>query len=147
MQVPPDIIILFNYMNARCFSQHPGLLFSCVGSCQHNPVISNLPCHLPLCHHCSSVSQAPCALSPGGPLPTLPHNLSSFLCQAVGHISPQQFPPLVFQACSQTRFLTARSKSPAPVFLSRLLQSTYLCHVHKQRPGPFLLTIWGPGGK
>lgn len=56
-------------MNACCFSQHPGLPFSCVGSRQHNPVTplptADLPCHLPLCQQPSSVSQAPCAFSPG----------------------------------------------------------------------------------
>lgn len=161
MQVLPDIIVRFNYMNACCFSQHPGLPFSCMGSWQRNPVILLPTANPPVTSPCATTA-APChrlpvlstlVFSPAVPLSTLTHNLHSSLCQAIGHISSQQFPSPFFHPCFQTRFLTAgpkyllHPKSPAPVFLSRLLQATYLCNFHKQRPVPFPLTIWGPGGE
>lgn len=80
---------------------------------------------------------SPLVSSLGGPLSTLPHDLPSFPCQTVAHISCQKFPAPVSHLYFHTRFLTVvpkyllYPKSSSSIFLSRLLQSTCLYHLHK----------------
>lgn len=96
-------------MNARWFSQHPGLPSSVAGDLGSTTPsscfpITNLPCHLPLCHHGSSVSQAPCALTPGFQPGWATFNSSTwspqfFLPGRCPHFTPEvsspSFPPLL----------------------------------------------------
>lgn len=75
--------------------------------------------------------------SPGRPLSTLQHNLPGFPCQAVGHITFQQYPAPVSHPNSQTRFLTAgpqyllHSKSPASIFLGCFSPPVYATSTNK----------------
>lgn len=116
VQVPPGIIILFNYMNACCFSQHLGLIpLQLQRSWQHNPIIllptADLHHHVPLCHHPSSMSQAPYALTPG---------FQPWL--ATFHSAAQSSPQVSLTGCCPHFTPAFSSPFPTPVLRPDFLQ-------------------------